>query len=160
MHSTPYPEVPVNTIEESVEVDVPVSTAYNQWTQFETFPSFMKGIQKVTQTDDTHLHWVAEIGGKTKEWNAEIVAQDPDRRIEWRSTDGAPNSGVVTFEAAGDNRTRVNLQMEVEPHGLVEKVGSALGVDDHQVKADLGRFKEMIESNGAESGAWRGTVNE
>ena len=151
--------VEMNTIEESVEVEVPVATAYNQWTQFETFPSFMGGVEKVTQLDEKRLHWVAKIAGKQEEWDAEIVEQIPDKRIAWRSTGGAPNSGVVSFESAGENRTRVMLQMEVEPRGLVETVGSAIGLDSHQVKNDLDRFKTMIEQEGAASGAWRGRVD-
>lgn len=148
----------MNTIEESVEVEVPVATAYNQWTQFETFPSFMSGIEKITQLDETRLHWVATIAGRQEEWDAEIVEQVPDTRIAWRSTGGTPNSGVVSFESAGDGRTCVMLQMEVEPRGLVERVGSAIGLDSRQVKDDLDRFKTMIEQEGAASGAWRGRV--
>lgn len=148
----------MNTIEESVEVEVPVATAYNQWTQFETFPSFMSGIEKITQLDETRLHWVAKIAGRQEEWDAEIVEQVPDTRIAWRSTGGTPNSGVVSFESAGDGRTCVMLQMEVEPRGLVERVGSAIGLDSRQVKDDLDRFKTMIEQEGAASGAWRGRV--
>ena len=148
----------MNTIEESVEVEVPVATAYNQWTQFETFPSFMGGIEKITQLDETRLHWVAKIAGRQEEWDAEIVEQVPDTRIAWRSTGGTPNSGVVSFESAGDGRTCVMLQMEVEPRGLVERVGSAIGLDSRQVKDDLDRFKTMIEQEGTASGAWRGRV--
>ena len=146
-------------VNESIEVNVPVSTAYNQWTQFESFPQFMEGVESVAQTDDTHLHWVAEVGGKRHVWDAEITEQVPDRRIAWRSVDGKGISGIVTFEALGADRTRVDVQMSWETEGLVESLGSALGVDSRRVKGDLDRFKELIESQGVESGAWRGEVH-
>ena len=148
----------MSTVEKSVDVNVPVSTAYNQWTQFEEFPRFMEGVKSVTQTDDTHLHWVAEIGGKEKEWDAEISEQTPDQRIAWHSTSGAQNAGVVTFHRLDDNTTRVTLQMDVDPEGIVENVGDFLGVLDGRVEGDMERFKEFIESRGAETGAWRGEV--
>jgi len=146
------------SVVESIDVSVPVSTAYNQWTQFEEFPRFMEGVKSVKQLDDTHLHWVAEINGKTEEWNAEISEQHADERIAWRSTDGPDNAGVVTFHRIDDTTSRVTLQMDVDPQGVVENVGTALGFLDRQVKGDLERFKEFVESRGAETGAWRGEV--
>ena len=147
------------TVNESVEVDVPVRTAYNQWTQFEQFPSFMEGVESVQQIDDTHLRWAAEIGGRRHEWDAEITHQEPDRRIAWRARDGKYNSGNVTFEDAGANRTRINVEMTYDAEGLVESLGSAVGADDRRVKKDLERFKELVESRGTETGAWRGEVH-
>jgi uncharacterized membrane protein len=145
-------------IEESFVVEVPVSTAYNQWTQFEEFPKFMEGVESVKQIDDTRLHWVAEIGGKREEWDAEIVEQQPDRKISWRALDSHHSSGTVTFERLGDNQTRIDVVMEHENEGLTETLGSALGMDSRRVKGDLERFKDLVESRGVESGAWRGEV--
>jgi uncharacterized membrane protein len=150
----------MSRIEESIEVDVPVSTAYNQWTQFEEFPRFMEGVESVTQLDDTHLRWVAEIGGSRHDWVAEITEQRPDERVAWRATDGKDNGGVVTFHRLGDNRTEVMVQMDYEPAGMKETLGSALGADERRVKGDLERFKELIEARGVESGAWRGQVEQ
>jgi uncharacterized membrane protein len=146
------------TIEQSIEVEVPVSTVYNQWTQFEEFPRFMQGVKAVRQLDDRHLHWHAEVAGRDKEWDAEISEQHPDERIAWHSTQGAHNAGVVTFHRLDDARTRVMLQMDYEPEGVTEAVGDALGVLSARVKGDLERFKEFIESRGQETGAWRGDV--
>jgi len=146
------------SVVESIDVKVPVSTAYNQWTQFEEFPRFMEGVKSVTQTDDTHLHWVAEIAGNDEEWDAEITEQHPDERIAWNATSGAENAGVVTFHRIDDETSRVTLQMDVEPEGVVENVGTALGFLNRRVKGDLERFKEFIESRGIESGSWRGEV--
>jgi len=145
-------------IEETIEVDVPVSTAYNQWTQFEEFPQFMEGVESVQQIDDTHLLWTAEVGGKTEEWRAEITEQHPDHRVAWKSTEGRENAGVVTFHQIDENTTRIAVQMDWDPEGLVEATGSALGADSRRVKGDLKRFKELIESRGVETGAWRGEV--
>jgi uncharacterized membrane protein len=156
--ANPEEEFEMSTVEKSVDVNVPVSTAYNQWTQFEEFPRFMEGVKSVTQTDDTHLRWVAEIGGKEKEWDAEISEQSPDQRIAWHSTSGARNAGVVTFHRLDENTTRVTLQMDVDPEGIVENVGDFLGILDGRVEGDMERFKEFIESRGSESGAWRGEV--
>ncbi len=146
------------SVVDSIDVKVPVSTAYNQWTQFEEFPRFMEGVESVKQTDDTHLHWVAEVGGREKEWDAEITEQHVDERIAWNATSGAENAGVVTFHRIDDETSRVTLQMDVDPEGMVENVGTALGFLDRRVKGDLERFKEFIESRGAETGAWRGEV--
>ena len=148
------------TVEQSIEVDVPVSTAYNQWTQFEEFPKFMNGVENVRQLDDTHLHWVAEIGGRREEWDAEITEQHPDERIAWKATSGKDNAGVVTFHRLDERRSKIMLQLDWESDGMLEKLGSALGQDDRQVKGDLERFKELIESRGAETGAWRGKVEQ
>jgi len=150
----------VPSIEKSVEVDVPVTTAYNQWTQFEEFPSFMNGVDEVKQLDDTHLHWVASIGGQRQEWDAEITEQTPDTRIAWKATGGKGNAGVVSFHRLDDNRTKIMLQMDWESEGMIEALGALVGQDDRKVKGDLERFKELIEERGAESGAWRGEVNQ
>jgi uncharacterized membrane protein len=147
-----------SSVEETVEVDVPLTTAYNQWTQFEEFPRFMDSVQEVRQLDDTHLHWKANIAGKTKEWDAEITEQIPDQRIAWRSTGGVKNAGVVTFSRVGDNRTRVVLHMDYEPESAVEKLGDTVGAVKLTTKGNLRRFKDLIEGRGVESGAWRGTV--
>ncbi|MBI1890382.1 MAG: SRPBCC family protein [Burkholderiales bacterium] len=148
------------TVEKSIDVNVPVSTAYNQWTQFEDFPKFMEGIKEVRQLDETHLRWVAEIAGKTKEWDAEITEQVPDMRIAWRSIAGAPNGGVVTFHRISDDTTRIMLQIEYDPEGIAENVGDAVGVVSRRIQADLERFKEFIETRGQETGAWRGAVEQ
>lgn len=150
----------MTTITQSIDVNVPVRTAYDQWTQFESFPQFMEGVAEVKQLDDTHLHWRASIGGKEEEWDAEITEQNPDERVAWKSTSGTPNGGVVTFHRLGEDHTRVTLQMEYEPQGLIEQVGSTLGFDDRRVKGDLEHFKEFIESRGAPTGAWRGEVDQ
>ncbi len=150
----------MSSVEQSIEVNVPVSTAYNQWTQFEEFPKFMEGVESVTQLDDTHLRWVAEIAGRRHEWRAEISEQRPDERVAWHATEGKKNAGVVTFHRLNDNQTRIMLQMEWEPEGAVEQAGAAVGADDRRVKADLERFKELIESRGQETGAWRGEVEQ
>ena len=147
-------------VEESIEVNVPVSTAYNQWTQFEEFPEFMEGVESLKQIDDTHLRWVAEIGGQRHEWTAEIVEQKPDKMVAWRALEGHDNSGTVTFEPLDQNRTRINVVVEHETEGLTETLGSALGADSRRVKGDLERFKELVESRGAETGAWRGEVEQ
>ena len=148
----------MSTVEKSIEVEVPVSTVYNQWTQFEEFPQFMEGVESVTQLDDTRLHWVAEIAGTSREWDAEIIDQQPDRRIAWRSIDGAGNGGIVTFQPVGPSTTQVSLQMEFEPEGLAENIGDKLGFVSKRTEGDLERFKSFIESRGVETGAWRGQV--
>jgi len=148
-----------SSVEETVEVNVPVSTAYNQWTQFEEFPKFMQGVEEVRQLDNTRQHWRARIAGKEEEWDTEITSQVPDKRIAWRSTSGPPNSGVATFEPLSDNRTRITLRMTYRPPGLIEKIGDTFGAVRMQTRGDLKRFAEFIEGRGRETGAWRGTVS-
>ena len=145
---------------ESIDVDVPVTTAYNQWTQFESFPRFLDEVESITQLDDTHTHWKVRVGMFTREFDAEITEQHPEERVAWTSTSGeAKHAGVVTFHRLDDARTRVMIQIDWEPQGVIEKAGAALGFDDRQVKADAQKFKEFIESRGTETGAWRGDVS-
>ena len=148
----------MSTVEQSIEVDVPVGVAYDQWTQFESFPTFMDGIEEVRQIDDTHLHWRANLGGHEVEWDAVITEQLPDERIAWKATDGKANAGVVTFHRLSDASSRIMVQIEHESEGVMEKVGSALGADTHEVKNALRRFKDLVESRGGSTGSWRGTV--
>jgi len=148
----------MSKVEESIEVDAPITQAYNQWTQFESFPRFMEHVDEVQQIDATHLHWKATIGGKSQEWDAKVTEQHPDERVAWESTSGTRHAGVVTFHRLGDTSTKVMLQLEAEPHGFVEKVGDALGVLGREAKADLKRFKSFIEERGNETGAWREDV--
>ena len=143
---------------ETVDIDVPVTTAYNQWTQFEEFPHFMEGVESVRQIDDGTLHWKATIGGVSREWTARITEQTPDKRIAWANLDGATNAGVVTFHRLSPTSCRVALQLDYAPEGLVENVGDALGVVSRRAKGDLQRFKEYIERRGHASGAFRGTL--
>lgn len=145
-------------IVESIDVDVPVTEAYNQWTQFEEFPKFMEGVESVEQIDDETLRWKAEIGGVTKEWTARITEQTPDKRIAWTSRDGAENAGVVTFHHISGSTSRVALQLDYEPEGIIENIGDMLGAVSRRAKGDLERFKEFIESRGRASGAFRGTI--
>ena len=147
-------------IEKTIEVDCPVRTVYNQWTQFEDFPKFMAGVKEVRQLDDTHLHWCAEVWGKDKEWDAEITEQEPDQRVSWRSVGGATNAGTVRFEPLGENRTLVRLALSYEPEGVAENIGSAVGVMQTQVEKSVRDFKQFIERRGAETGAWRGEVRD
>ncbi|SCG72480.1 SRPBCC family protein [Micromonospora humi] len=150
----------MSTVTESVDVQVPIRTAYDQWTQFESFPQFMDGVESITQIDATHTRWVTKVAGVTREFDAEITEQHPDERVAWKSTGGdTKHAGVVTFHRLSDDETRVTIQLDWEPQGLVEKAGSAVGVDSHQVKADAKRFKEFIENRGIETGAWRGDVD-
>jgi uncharacterized membrane protein len=146
-------------VQDSVEVDVPISTAYNQWTQFEEFPRFMQDVEEVRQIDDTHLHWRAKIAGQPLEWDSEITTQIPDRRISWRSTSGPPNSGAVTFDRVSENRTRITLRMSYRAPGIVEKIGDALGAVRLELSGNLHRFAEFVQSRQQETGAWRGTVS-
>jgi uncharacterized membrane protein len=146
-------------IESTIEVDVPVSTAYNQWTQFEEFPQFMNGVEEVRQLDDTRLHWVASVGGRRAEWDAKILEQHPDRQISWISEDGKKNRGTVSFESLGERRTLVRLSLGYQVEGFVEAVGAAAGLERRRIKADLARFKELIENRGAETGAWREDIS-
>ena len=148
------------SIETSVEVGRPVRTVYNQWTQFESFPRFMEGVEEVRQVDDTHLRWRADIAGQEREWDAEITEQTPDQRIAWKSTDGAENAGVVTFHRLDDDRTKIMLQLDFEPEGIVETVGDKLGFVSRRAEGDLGRFKDFIEGTPSETGAWRGEVKQ
>jgi uncharacterized membrane protein len=152
-------EVPMPTVQETIQVQQPVRTVYNQWTQFEEFPAFMDGVEEVIQLDDRHLHWVAKIAGARREWDAEIVEQKPDSRIAWRSRNGALNAGVVTFRPVGAKATEVTLELDFEPDGTVEKAGDKLGLVSRQAEGDLRRFKKFIEGRGSESGGWRGQVN-
>ncbi|HEX2027790.1 MAG TPA: SRPBCC family protein [Nitriliruptorales bacterium] len=147
-----------STIQESIQVGVPVRTAYNQWTQFEQFPRFMEGVDQVTQLDDTTLRWTAEIGGVQREWMAEITEQVPDQRVSWRAVGDLTHAGVVTFHRVDDTTTRVMLQMEIEPTDWKEAVADRLKLTDKRVEGDLKRFKEFIETRGRETGAWRGQV--
>ncbi len=150
----------MSQIIEAIDVDVPVRVAYDQWTQFEEFPRFMEAVEKVEQLDDTTLRWTANIAGVTKTWTAKITEQEPDQRIAWTSIEGAQNAGVVTFHRLDDQKTRVTLQLDVEPEGPVESAGDALGFVQRQAKGDLERFKKFIEQQGVASGAWRGEVQQ
>jgi uncharacterized membrane protein len=149
----------MSTIQESVEVEVPVTTAYNQWTQFESFPEFMEGVEQITQLTDTRTHWKTKIAGVEREFDAEITEQHPDERIAWRSVDGPEQAGVVTFHRLGEGRSKIMLQLDYAPEGLVEQAGDKLGVVSRRVSGDLERFKRFIESRGLESGGWRGDVD-
>ena len=146
-------------VEKSIDVDVPIRQAYDQWTQFESFPNFMGGVEKITQLDERRTRWVTKIGGVEREFDAEITEQHPDERVAWKSTSGdTKHAGVVTFHKISDTTTRVMVQLDWEPQGIVEKVGAVVGVDDRQISADVKRFKEFIESRGTETGAWRGDI--
>ena len=146
-------------IEKDIVVDVPVTAAYDQWTQFESFPEFMEGVKEVVQLDEKRLRWLAEIAGKNEEWEAEITDQVPDRHIAWRSVTGAANAGSVMFQPAGDGQTKVTLALTYEPRDATEKVGDALGFLERRVTGDLEHFKKFIESRGAPTGAWRGEIH-
>ena len=148
----------MTSVAKEIEVNVPVTMAYNQWTQFEEFPRFMEGVHEVQQIDERHLYWRARIGGKEEKWEAEIREQVPDTRIIWRSVDGATNAGMVTFEPVAADRTKVRLDMSYNPTGFVENVGDALGFVTRRVEGDLGRFKEFIEGRVRETGAYRATL--
>ncbi|PZF83904.1 SRPBCC family protein [Jiangella anatolica] len=141
-----------------VDVHVPITTAYNQWTQFEEFPQFMDGVETVRQLDDRHLHWTVKIAGVEREFDAEITEQHPDERIAWRATTGVDQSGVVTFHKLDAETTRVTLQLEMEPEGVAETVGEKTGLVSMAAERDMANFKEFIESRGLASGAWRGDV--
>ena len=150
----------MSRVEESIDVDVPVRVAYNQWTQFESFPEFMSGVESITQVDDTRNHWVTKVGGVTREFDTEIAEQHPDERIAWHSVGGdTKHAGVVTFHRLDDTHTRLMIQIDWEPESIVEKIGATVGVDDHQVKADAKRFKQFIETRGTASGQWRGDID-
>jgi uncharacterized membrane protein len=149
----------MSTVEEHVDVEVPIRTAYDQWTQFESFPEFLEGVERVTQTDDTHSHWVVKVAGAKREFDTVITEQHPDERVAWKSTDGTTHAGVVTFHRLSDRTTRVTTQIDWSPQGLAEKAGAALGADSHRVKGDLERFKSFIEHRGDATGGWRGDVH-
>lgn len=145
-------------VQESIVVEAPLRAVYNQWTQFESYPQFMDGVQEVTQLDDRRLRWKASIGGRDAEWEAEIQEQVPDEKIIWRSTEGDTNAGLVSFTEVEPMRTEVHLEMSYEPEGLVENVGDALGLVERRVKGDLERFRDFIEERGRETGGWRGEL--
>jgi len=148
----------MKAVEASIQVEAPVRTAYNQWTQFEEFPEFLEGVESVTQIDDTHTHWVAQIAGKREEWDAEITRQVPDQEIDWVGLGDADNRGRILFESAGAG-TRVTLMLDYDPDGAIEKLGDALGLVRRRVEGDLNRFKAFIEARGTESGGWRGEIH-
>jgi uncharacterized membrane protein len=148
----------MSVIEKTIELNVPVRTAYNQWTQFEEFPKFMEGVKEVKQLDEKRLYWKANIAGKDEEWQAEITEQIPDQRIAWTSKGGALNAGAVTFQMLSDATSMMMLHLEYEPKGFAEQAGDATGLVTHRVEGDLKRFKDFIESRGRETGAWRGKV--
>ena len=150
----------MSTITKSVDVDVPVRTAYNQWTQFESFPKFMEGVERIEQLDDTTTRWTTKVAGAERQFEADITEQEPDQRVAWRSRGETEHAGVVTFHKVDDEHTKVTVQMEVEPTDWVEKVGDAMNVMDRRVEGDLDRFKDFIESRGTETGAWRGEVEQ
>jgi uncharacterized membrane protein len=150
----------VTTVQQTIDVDVPLRTAYDQWTQFETFPKFMEGVEQVKQLSDRRTHWVTRIGGVTREFDAEIIQQEPDRQIAWQALDGPDQRGVVVFQPIGSDHTRLMLQMDFAPEGLAEQVGDKLGLVERRVRGDLERFKQFIENRGTETGAWRGNIPE
>ena len=147
-------------VTKTIKIPVPVSAAYNRWTQFESFPSFMEGVEKVQQLDAKRLHWKAEVAGKTVEWDAEITEQIPDTRIAWKNTNGATNAGVVDFHRVNDSECELTLSMDVEPHGLTETVGAKLGFLDRQVEGDLERFRDLLVEKGATTAGWRGEIEQ
>jgi uncharacterized membrane protein len=148
----------MTSVTKSVDVHAPISRVYNQWTQFESFPEFMSGIENIAQLDDRLLHWKVNIAGAKREFDAEITEQHPEERVAWTSVDGTTHAGVVTFHKLNDEITRVTVQLDWQPDGALEKAGAALGFDDRQVSGDLDRFKTFIENAGAETGAWRGDI--
>ncbi|PPJ20959.1 cyclase [Nocardia nova] len=149
----------MTTVTESVDVHVPVTTAYNQWTQFESFPQFMQGVERVEQRDDTHTHWTVHVAGVTREFDAKITEQHPDERVSWTSEAGPRHAGVITFHRLDEDTTRVTAQMDIDPDGFVENVADKLGILDRRVKGDLERFRDFIEARPQASGAWRGDVD-
>ncbi|WP_213934895.1 SRPBCC family protein [Rhodococcus sp. B50] len=149
----------MSTITEAVDVDVPIRIAYNQWTQFESFPHFMEGVREIRQIDDTHVHWVIDIAGQVREFDATITEQHPDERVAWTSDSGPNHAGVITFHRLDENKTRVTAQMDVDPEGFVENVADKFGVLGKRIKSDMQKFKEFIERRGHETGGWRGDVD-
>ena len=148
------------SFERSIEINVPVRTAYNQWTQFEEFQQYMDGVEEVRQLDDTRLHWKVSIAGKEEEWNATITDQIPDQHVAWRSTSGSENAGVIHFQPLGPNQTKVTAVIDYDPDGIVENLGDKLGLVGRRVEGDLEQFKTFIEGRGAETGAWRGEIHD
>jgi uncharacterized membrane protein len=148
----------MQTIEKSIEVDAPISAVYNQWTHFEQFPQFMDGVEQVRQMDDKHLHWIAKVAGKRKEWDAEILEQVPDERIVWQSTSGARNAGVVHFRPKGNDHTLVSLRMDYEPDGAMESIGSALGMLGSRIEGDLRHFRDYLHEHSTETGSHAGEI--
>jgi uncharacterized membrane protein len=148
----------MSAIEESIEVGSPVRVVYDQWTQFEEFPKFMEGVKEVRQLDDGHLHWVAEFGGRRHEWDAQVTEQKPDERVAWTNTGGKDNAGVVTFHRIDSDTTKIMVQMDFVPEGILEKLGDAIGAPDRRVRGDLQRFKALVESGAGRSGGWRGEI--
>src|SRR4051794_21806392 len=148
----------MSSVTESVDVEAPITQVYNQWTQFETFPEFMSGVQSITQLDDRHLHWKIKVAGVEREFDAEVTEQHPEERVAWKSTDGTSHAGVVTFHKLDQNHTKVTVQLDWDPDTLMEKAGAVVNVDDMQVSRDLDRFKKFIEQAPSETGAWRGDV--
>ncbi len=151
--------IAMSTITEAIDVDVPIRVAYNQWTQFESFPHFMEGVREIRQLDDTHVHWVIDIAGQVREFDATITEQHPDERVAWTSDSGPNHAGVITFHRLDDEKTRVTAQMDIDPEGFVENVADKLGVLGNRVKNDMRKFKEFIEQRGHETGGWRGDVD-
>ncbi len=150
----------MSRVQESIDLEVPVGTAYNQWTQFEEFPRFMTHVDEVRQLDDTHLHWQVTLAGKTEEFDAEVTEQIPDKRVAWKSTSGREHAGAVDFHRLDDDRSQIMVMLDTEPQGTAERAADAIGLAERQLRGDLGRFKEMIESRGQETGAWRGSVEQ
>jgi uncharacterized membrane protein len=149
----------MSTTTASVDVNRPIDVVYNQWTQFESFPEFMEGVERIEQRDDTHLHWVIKVGGITREFDATVTEQHPEERVAWKSDSGPDHAGVVTFHRLDDEKTRVTTQMDVDPEGFVENVADKLGILKARVSSDLERFKKFIESRPGETGGWRGDVS-
>jgi uncharacterized membrane protein len=149
----------MSTVEKSIDVEVPVRTVYDQWTQFTSFPQFMEGVDRIDQVSDTRTHWVTSIGGVNREFDAEITEQHPDERVAWTSVDGPKHAGVVTFHRLDSDKTRIMLQMDYQPEGVLENVGDKLGIVGRRAEGDLERFKHFIENRGTETGAWRGDVD-
>jgi uncharacterized membrane protein len=148
----------MTSVTKSIDVEAPIGRVYDQWTQFETFPHFMNGVERIVQVDDRRQHWTVKVGGLEREFDTEVTEQHPEERVAWKSTDGTTHAGVVTFHKLDANHTKLTVQLDWQPEAFVEKAGAALGVDDRQISSDLDRFKEFIEQRGSATGAWRGDV--